>query len=210
MSTPTQNLDLSPISSSIPSPTPTSTPSPITQTKIENDQEASIGEIIIYFVIRLVVILLGLYLAYKIVMWYIEPNILQTMCITDTNNCSSIEIYRWKNTFIAKETVSQVWFWYNGSSLYVWGQTTGTCDTGYVPASMFTLSLDSNKNFTIPSSFSSPTNVCIDSPDRIVEIYKIEKKSEKEMFYLYRDNPNKLNTIFTIVKSMYDNKIFSL
>lgn len=181
-----------------------------TENKIIQEEGSNFGEIVIYFVIRLVVILLGLYLAYKFVMMFIKPNILEKMCLTDTNNCSSLEIYRWENTFIAKELISQIWFWYNGSNLYVWGQTSGSCDQGYIPAAMYSLSLDNNKNFNVSSSFSTPTNVCIDSPEKIVEIYKIEKKSNKEMIYLYRDDPNKLNTMFTIIKSMYDNKIFSL
>jgi hypothetical protein len=160
----------------------------------------------VYFLLRLIVIGLGLFLAYTLVQLLIKPDVLDEMCITNAQSCINLKMWRWQNTFLAQEAVSQVWFWYNGSRLYIWGQASGTCDTGYVPATMFPIGKDDKDQVT----FGNGATVCIEPADRVQAIYILEKQSPEEHVKLNRDDPNELNTIFTIVRTMYANKIFAL
>lgn len=188
-------------------PIPTAVPTvPTSVTPPPTNEFGRWVKVIVYFLLRLIVIGLGLFLAYLIVQKLIEPDVLDAMCITNAQSCINLKMWRWQNTFLAQEAVSQVWFWFNGSRLYLWGQASGTCDTGYVPATMFPISRNDKDEVV----FGDGATVCIDPADRVQAIYILEKKSPEEHVKLYRDDPNELNTIFTVVRAMYANKIFAL
>ena len=163
-------------------------------------------ETILFFIFRLIAVVLGLYIGYLIVQKIFEPKVLDEMCLTKTENCSQMEAYRWQNTIIAKEEVSQIWFWYNGDKLYVYGQASGTCPdqngVPYVPVTVFSMARDESGQV----NFSQLPNECIPNVENIINIYRDEKKVEKTNLFLYRSDPNQVNSIFSIVKNMLDNK----
>ena len=49
--------------------------------------------------------------------------------------------------------------------------------------------------------------MCIPNYDNIISNY-VNQGSKKETIFLYRKDPSELNTIFSIIKNMIDNKIF--
>ena len=165
---------------------------------------------ILFIIFRLSAVILGLYIGYLIVQKILQPNVLDEMCLTKTENCSQMEAYRWENTIIAKEEVSQIWFWYNGDKLYVYGQAAGTCpdqnEIKYSPVSVFSMSRDE----TGQVNFSQLQNECIPNVQNIIDLYRNEKKAEKTNLFLYRSDPNQINSIFSIVKNLLDNNIIVL
>lgn len=169
-----------------------------------------IYDIIVFYIFRFSAVIIALYLAYIIVSKILEPDIADKACLTNTQNCSRVYIYRYQNSFIAQENISQIWFWYNGQNLYVYGQAPGTCQSeaniNFVPVSVFQMLLDKNSMI----NFTQFPNECIPNYDTIISNYESQYKSKKETLFLYRNDTNELNTIFSVIKNMYDNKIFVL
>lgn len=162
--------------------------------------------IILFYIFRFSAVILALYLSYLTVNKILDPKVAERMCLSKTQNCSRLDIYRNKNTFIAQEDISKIWFWYNGEKLFVYGQAGGQCQNkgsiNFVPVSVFQLA---SRNDNI--DFTQFPNECIPDYDTIIKSY-IGMGSNKETIFLYRENPKELNTIFNVVKNMVDNKIF--
>lgn len=166
-------------------------------------------DIFVFYIFRFSAVIIALFLAYLIVSKILEPDIADKACLTNTQKCSKIDIYQYENSFIAQENISQIWFWYNGQNLYVYGQAAGSCqsqaDISFVPVSVFQMLLDKDM-----INFTQFPNECIPNYDTIISIYQNQYKAKKQTLFLYRNNPDELNTIFSIIKNMYDNKIFVL
>jgi len=162
--------------------------------------------VILFYIIRFSAVFLALYLAYLVVNNILDPNVAQKMCLSNTGKCSQVDIYRYQGTFIAQENISQIWFWYNGEKLFVYGQAGGQCESkggiNFVPVSVFQLSEDANE-----INFTQYPNECIPNYDNIISSY-VNQGSKKETIFLYRKDPTELNTIFSVIKNMIDNKIF--
>lgn len=168
-----------------------------------------IYDIFVFYIFRFSAVIIALFLAYLIVSKILEPDIADKACLSNTEKCSKIDIYRYQNTFIAQENISQIWFWYNCQNLYVYGQAAGSCQSQkeitFVPVSVFQMSVSNNL-----INFTQFPNECIPDYDTIIGSYKNNHNVQKETLFLYRENPNELNTIFSTIKNMYDNKIFVL
>jgi len=170
-----------------------------------------INEIIettIYFGIRFIVVLIGLYIGYYFVTTRFTP-VLDELCLTNTQNCTTVQVYRYKNTFVGRDNVSQIWFWYNGANLYVYGQAPGICQSTatqtYSPVNVFQMNMDKTKNII---KFSALPNECIDSVDTIVNYYKNTLNVNMESFIMSRANPTAVTNIYNIIQGMYDANIF--
>jgi len=137
---------------------------------------------------------------------------LDNLCLTHSSNCMTVEVYRYKNTFLARDDVSQIWFWYNGTTLYVYGQANGTCQsTGgkpFEPVNAFQMTVVKESNGNEQIRFSALPNVCIDGINTILNYYKNELNLQMESFIIRRKNPSEVINIYTIIQSMYDNNIF--
>lgn len=203
-------LSISPSSiSSTSSTSSTSLTSPTSPTKSGSGFMKDIYDIIVFYIFRFSAVIIALFLAYLIVTKILEKDVTDKSCLTNTQNCSQVDIYQYQNTFIAKENISQIWFWYNGQNLYVYGQAAGSCQKeegiNFVPVSVFQMRLSNGM-----INFTQFPNECIPDYDTMISAYKNQYKSQKENLFLYRDDPNELNTIFSTIKNMYDNKIFVL
>jgi hypothetical protein len=165
--------------------------------------------IIIFYIFRFFAVALSFYTAYLIVTMILKPDIADKSCLSNSKNCSQVEIYRYNNTFIAKENISQIWFWYNGVNLFVYGQAAGSCesegDIVFVPVSVFQMSVDKSNNI----NFTQLPNQCIPNYNEIINMYQ-QYKSNMENIFLYRKDPNELNSIFNVIKNMLNNKLFVL
>jgi hypothetical protein len=169
-----------------------------------------IFDIIMFYIIRLISVFFGLFLGYIIIEKFIEPNILEQLCISKPGNCTEIEIYRYNNTFIAREKISQIWFWYNGIYLFVYGQTVGSCvkEAGieFEPVSVFTMTEKDDGDI----EFTQFPNQCIPVWAYIRSNYIGQQNAQRENILLYRKDPTEINSIFNVIKNMLNNKIFVL
>lgn len=173
-----------------------------------------IFNIVLFYIFRFVAVFLGLYVGYLIISKYLENsnNILEELCLTNPQNCSNIDIYRppQGSTFIAKESISQIWFWYNGVYLYVYGQAAGQCspigDQAFSPVTVFQMNYDSDNNI----QFTQLPNECIPTYEYIINRYVTEMGAKKDTVLLYRKDPSEVNSIYNVIKNMIDNKIFVL
>lgn len=164
-----------------------------------------IKNVILFYALRLIAVILAIYIAYFIINNYFLK-ITDELCLTNPQNCSKVDIYRSENTFIAQESVSQIWFWYNGLNLYVYGQAAGSCtDPTFSPVNVFQMSLKNGK-----INFSQFPDECIPNYQNIINLYINDKGAKKQTLLLYRDNPTEINSIYNVIKNMLDNKIFVL
>ena len=163
---------------------------------------------ILFYSVRLLLIAIGLYIGYYIIISRFVKK-LDKLCLTDTSKCMTIEVYRYKNTFLARDDVSQIWFWYNGLNLYVYGQANGTCQSYnkqvFEPVNVFQMNLNEKEN---EIQFSALPNQCIDGYRTILNYYVNELKVNMEPIIINRKNPTQVMNIYSIIQSMYDNNVF--
>jgi len=158
-----------------------------------------------FYSIRFLAVFLALYFGWLLVKDLFISKIFDPICLTNTDKCSTIELYLYKNTFVAKEEISQIYFWYNGFYLYVYGQSAGTCSDNYQPVNVFTLKKDKDK-----LNFTRFPNECVTSLDYVITYYK-NLGVEKQTYYLSQgDQAGTFNNIFSVINNMVDNKIFEL
>ena len=133
-----------------------------------------------------------------------KPEFLDKMCLTNTDSCLSLDIYYYKNTFVAQEKVSSVWFWFNGFKLYIYGQSAGVCqEKEYSSVDVYTLSMVDGA-----VTMTSFPDECILTLQSIIEYYKKTYSSELKTIYLKTDNG--IKNITNVLQTMIDNKIFLL
>jgi len=171
---------------------------------IDDAKDASL-----FFTFRVIAIILGAYIGYYVMTTYMSP-VLDDLCLTNTKNCHTIELYRNKNTFVVRDDVSQIWAWYNGANLYVYGQAPGVCQSPspeqlFKPVNVFQMKLNSDKNVI---QFTTLPNECIDDVSTIVNYYKNTLLAPSENFILKKQNPSSTINIYDMIQSMYDNNIF--
>lgn len=168
-------------------------------------------KIYIFYVIRFIFIFLALYIGYKIVNSFVVPKILDNMCLTNTSNCISMDIYYYQNTFLAKEEMSQIYFWYDGSKVYIYGLATEVCqqprqEIDYMPANIFQLSRKDNTIIFTPFP-----NECVTALPIVLNYYTNSLNVQKDTIYLHKYNNNSyITNIFDILKTMVENDIFSI
>ena len=169
---------------------------------LENFQKS-----VIFYGIRFGIVALAIYIGYIFVKKFIVPKILDDMCLTNTNNCITMKIYFYKNTFLAQEQISQIWFWYDGNKLYIYGQSPEKCidPDVYMPANIFQLSRKNDEIIFTPF----PTS-CVTKIETIQNYYENLNVIEEFIYLKKYDEGSYTTNIFDIIKSMIDNKIFSV
>jgi hypothetical protein len=163
-------------------------------------------DIVIFFLIRTCIILFAFCVGYLFVFKAMQPYVLDKLCFTNTDKCNSLQIYRYKNTFLARDTLSQIYFWYNGNKLFIYGQIDGKCEVDdYVPVTVFSLSnVKDIINFTILP------NECIYKVDKIIDMYKTEYSAIYETIYVKNTSSDITNNIFNVIQTLYNNKIINI
>jgi hypothetical protein len=169
------------------------------------------GEIVdslLYFAFRLLAVVIGFYIGYLLAIRF-KP-VLGQLCLSNTDDCMTIQLYRYKNTFLARDDVSQIWFWYNGENLFVYGQVPGICttvnDQQYYPVNVFKMGFDNDKKLV---TFSTLPNRCIDSTSSLINYYKNNLKIPLESFIIKRSSTTASTTVYQIVQALYNAKVFT-
>ncbi len=139
------------------------------------------------------------------------PKFYDNFCLTNTSNCVSMDIYYYKNTFLARENMSQIYFWYDGNRIYIYGISPETCqqptqEITYMPVNIFQISKTDNI-----ITFTPFPNECVTALTTILDYYTNTLKVQKQKIYLHKFNQDSyITNIFDIIKSMIDNNVFAL
>lgn len=157
---------------------------------------------IIFIISRVVIVALAIYLAYLLVVKVIQPKFLDKNCITNTNDCFYMDIWKYENSFVAEIYPTSLFIWFNGQNLYIYGIAPGVCQDkdNYEP--VFSFAVDTSKGYPV---FTSNPNLCIEKLDQILNYYQNNLKAEKKRIYLQADSPT--NNVFDILNLLYNKKI---
>lgn len=169
----------------------------------------SVFLIFIFVVIRITIIALAVLLGYKFGKSIIEPQILRPECLTDTNNCASLAIHKYKNSFIAQVFPSGIFIWFNGTRLYVYGSAPGVCELKdqFEPADVIDIT-GTNDN----AIYSRQNYQCISKAATIINYYETVLNVKPITIYIRGSSPTKaanLN-VFDIFQRLVDEGIISI
>jgi hypothetical protein len=150
---------------------------------------------IFFIAARILVIVLALYLSYVFVQDVIEPYVFRPNCLTQTNTCVSATVYKYKNSFLAQILPSEIWVWFNGKVLYVYGQAPGQCANQETFEVVDAVQITRNSKGSI--EYKRGNYECIVKVDAVFNYYKNVLKSSAQTVYFKTDksNPN-IITIF--------------
>ncbi len=169
---------------------------------------SEIIDTILYFSFRLLALIIGCYIGYTLSLKFVPT--LEDLCLARTEDCMNIQLYRYKNTFLAQDSVSTTWFWYNGENLFVYGQVPGICrsvgNQTYVPVNTFKVGFDNKEKLV---TFSALPNRCIDSHTAIISYYTSTLKVRLETFILKRMSPTSTSNVYQIIQALYNAKVFT-
>ena len=78
--------------------------------------------------LRILLVILAIWLAYYLVTKYIQPKVLEPNCLTNTNGCLNVNLWKDKNSFLAQILPMNQFAWFDGSLIYIYNQSPGTCE----------------------------------------------------------------------------------
>jgi len=156
-----------------------------------------------FVVTRLGIVFVGLIIAYFFISRIVNPYVLKPTCLTDTNSCAYMIIYKWKNSFFAQVFPSGLYIWLNGSRLYVYGQSPNgaqcTNNTNYEVADRIDISGTNQSPI-----FTRQNYQCITRSGSIEAYYK--KQVQPQTIYLRGISPTQtvnLN-VFELMSRLID------
>lgn len=168
--------------------------------------------IFIFTTVRILVLILAIILGYYFVNKIIEPHVLKPECLTDTNSCASMTIWKYKNSFVAQVFPSELYIFFNGARLYVYGQAPGTCtetseSNEYVPVDVITI------NGTDDNPIYSRQNYeCINNVESVVNYYTRVLNVSPITIYIRGslDTKSANLNVFDLFQRLVDEKIISV
>jgi len=164
-------------------------------------------EIAIFIFTRTLFLILALTLAYLFVTKIIKPKVLYPNCLTDTNACAYLNIYKYKNSFLAQVFPSEIWIWFNGHQLYVYGQTPIFCTNknDYEPANVIQIT---GTNLDI--KYQMMKYECITKLRGVMDYYISSLNVEPSVVYLRSDKAGNNMNVFDIFTQLVNSKIVSV
>lgn len=124
------------------------------------------------YLVRFIVFVVAFSTAYVMYYRFFKPTILTKRGITNTNRAIHIKYYIDGNTVLFNVMPSDVWTWFNGSDVYVYGQPiSDTCGKGYQAAYQL------SPNPKLPNL----KYMCVDELDRLLQSYT--KNDPKYIFH---------------------------
>ena len=127
-----------------------------------------------YLGIRIIVIIVALITAYVIYSLIVKPGILEPLCLINTLGCVRMAFYRYNNSALVHMRNTEIWLWYNGYKVYVYGQPIGQiCNN---PGS-FEAAYAINTRTGMKEGFE-----CVTVLGELINFYKSKTKME----YLYK------------------------
>jgi hypothetical protein len=160
-------------------------------------------EKIIEIFLRIFFASLAIFGGYLIVNQIIQPD-LNKLCLTDTNGCFYLKMYKYKNSFIAQESTTGLWIWFNGLYLYVYGIAPGNCRQKQNYEPVFKMEIDTSKGF--PQFFTDRIQ-CVTKREQVLDYYKTVYKVKEQIVYI---RPDKASVTFQeILTELYNKKLIA-
>lgn len=157
---------------------------------------------IIFLITRIIIVVIALVLAYLLVSKVIQPKFLDKNCITNTNNCFYLDIWKYKNSFVAEIYPTSLYIWFNGQNLYIYGIAPGVCQDKENYEPVFSFTVDTSKGYPV---YTANPNICVEKLTNILDYYKNNLNSDKKRIYLQAESPT--NNVFDILNLLYNKKI---
>jgi len=164
--------------------------------------------IIIFVAIRLLIILLAILLGYYLVRKVVEPYVLHPNCLTDTNSCAYLTLWKYENSFIAQAFPSGLFMWFNGTRLYVYGEDHGTCsDPNYESVNVITISGTNQR-----AVYHRLNYECITTATQVIQYYTGILKVNPVTIYIRGSSnlPAVSLNVFDIFQRLVDDGIVSI
>lgn len=76
-------------------------------------------------ILRIAVILLGIFTSIVVYFYMIQPWLLEPLCLVNSNGCVRMGYYQYNNSALVNMRNSGLWIWYNGDRAFVFGQPVG-------------------------------------------------------------------------------------
>lgn len=157
----------------------------------------------LYILLRLIIAAAAIFVSYIVVTKVVEPKFLRKNCLTESNKCYYIDVYKYKNSFVAQESTTGLWFWFNGLNLYVYGIAPGVCrEAEYEP--VFKITIDTS---TGQPQFTSDEIECATKLTEVIDWYTNVQSIKSRRFYFYSEN--QFFTIYDIIRTMFDKKLMA-
>ena len=148
--------------------------------------------------IRLWIIIVAIFTALAFTVFIFKPWVLEPMCLINSNECMEIEYWTLGNSVIAHMQPTGYWIWYNGESIFVFGEPTGQLceDTNFETAYV----VDIVKNEILGYE-------CVMHLEDILKYYQAQGSEPKFLFKrITRDQWSTFN-IYDLVNVLIDNNI---
>ena len=100
----------------------------------------------------------------------------------------------------------QIYFWFNGEKLFVYGQNQDqSCTDNYTSVNVFVLNIKDNK-----INFTAYPNECVRQVDDIISFYENNYNVTSKIYYTRKNKDVLVNNIFSIIQQMYNENIFTI
>jgi len=81
--------------------------------------------ILTFLFFRILLIILGVFTAYALYNYVVNPLVLRPLCLTDSNGCVRVSYYAYQNSALIYLRGSGSYVWYNSDKAFVYGQPVG-------------------------------------------------------------------------------------
>jgi len=151
------------------------------------------------FPIKVCLLGLAFMVAYLVRIHWVNPKVLEPLCLLNTSTCVKIEYYSRDNSLFAYVTPSSFRIWFNGTSFYVYDLSASTgrmcTDPNYQPAYEIQLKRNAVQNYS-----------CIRS---IKEVMKYYENTPKRYAYVRTGKPGEFSA-FDVLRFFVDKEIIAL
>lgn len=133
---------------------------------------------------RIGIIFLGIISAIVLYSYFVRPMILEPMCLVNSIGCARMSYYTYNNSVLIQMINSDIWVWYNGDEIFIYGQPVGQLCKD--PA-----------NYTAAYAISGRTGMkkgykCVMTLEKVLEFYKERKVKKQKMITRVKD-PSKFD-----------------
>lgn len=148
-----------------------------------------------FYLIRLFIIVLGIITGIVLYYYVVKPHVLEPACMINSNGCVRMRYYSYNNSVLIQMIQNNVWVWYNGDNIYIYGQPIGQICKD--PA-----------NYTAAYAVDGRTGLkkgyeCVMTVEKVLQFYQNKKVKPKGMVYRV-NNPETFN-VYDLM-NLFDSK----
>jgi hypothetical protein len=158
----------------------------------------------LYIILRVAILIMAIAVAYYLVTSVITPNILEPTCLINTDGCLYLDIYKYKNSFLAQFFPSALWIWFDGMNVYVYGYAPGTCQDSKNYEPVFSITPDFTQN---PPQYTLNPNMCLTKLNQVKDYYENNLKVNKNRIFYHSEKV--FMNVYDLITLLHKKKIIS-